>query len=107
MKTTHWFNLLFLIWASALGAQPTPLHQYVAYALERNIRLQQRELSYERSLAVLREAKANFLPQLSLEARYSVAQGGRTIDLPVGDLLNPVYENMNVINQFNREAIQG
>ena len=34
-------------------------------------------------------------PALDFAARYSVADGGRTIDFPVGDLLNPVYETLD------------
>ncbi len=35
------------------------------------------------------------MPQLDLKARYSVADGGRTIDFPAGNLLNPVYATLN------------
>ncbi len=86
-------------------AQPiSPLDQYITEALASNISLQQKELSYEKSLAVLQEAKANFLPSLSFEARFSVATGGRTIDFPVGDLMNPAYQNLNLINQRNQQT---
>ncbi len=105
MKTYHWFCLIFLSYSIHLDAQQSPLQQYIDHALASNISLQQKQLSYEKSLAVLQEAKANFLPQLSLEARFSVAQGGRTIDFPIGDLMNPVYNNMNLINQYNQQAI--
>jgi outer membrane protein TolC len=36
-----------------------------------------------------------FMPSLSLEARYSRAQGGRQITFPAGDMLNPVYATLN------------
>jgi len=85
---------------SSLKAQ-TILDQYIDQALESNIALQQKGLSYQKSLAALDEAKALFFPKLSLEARYSVAGGGRTIELPLGDLLNPVYNNLNLINDPN------
>lgn len=32
-----------------------------------------------------------FLPSVSIEARYSRAGGGKIIEFPVGDLMNPVY----------------
>ncbi|GJM31039.1 MAG: hypothetical protein DHS20C18_00400 [Saprospiraceae bacterium] len=80
------------------------LDQYLQTALENNISLQQKNLSYEKSLAVLREAKGMFFPKLSLEARFSVAQGGRSFDIPIGDLMNPVYQNLNLINNLNQEA---
>lgn len=88
-----------------LQAQNNLLQQYIQTALGSNISLQQKEISYEKSLAVLKEAKANFLPTLSIEARYSVAQGGRAFELPIGDLMNPVYNNLNLVNQFNQQAL--
>jgi len=36
---------------------------------------------------------------LDVAARYSVADGGRTIDFPVGDLLNPVYGTLEELLQ--------
>ena len=77
------------------------LDQYISTALKSNIAVQQKELSYEKSLLALEEAKALFFPKLSLEARYSRALGGRTIDFPIGDLFNPVYNNLNLINERN------
>lgn len=85
-------------------AQETVLDQYVRQALDNNLALQQKGYSYEKSLAALKEAKQLFLPRLSLEARYSLARGGRTIDLPVGDLVNPAYENLNLLNSAAHSA---
>lgn len=96
------FLVLFFILLAQQNQAQTVLDQYVREALQSNIALQQQQLSYEKSLAALREAKANFLPQLSLEARYSIARGGRTSDILVGDLMNPVYQNLNVINQLGQ-----
>ncbi len=97
-----------LILSLALGAVLTAqevLDTYIQQALRSNIALRRQELSYEKSLAALREAKNLFFPKLDLNARFSVARGGRTIDIPVGDLVNPVYENLNLINQINAATI--
>jgi outer membrane protein len=51
--------------------------------------------SVAQRLAALDQARARYLPVLDFAARYSVADGGRTIDVPVGDLLNPVYETLD------------
>jgi len=40
-----------------------------------------------------------FLPTLSLEAKYTRAQGGRTVVIPFGELMNPAYDNLDAINQ--------
>jgi len=78
----------------------TTLDRYIDEALASNIALQQKELSYDKSLAALDEAKANFFPVLSLQARYSVARGGRAFEIPVGDLVNPLYQNLNALNDL-------
>lgn len=39
-----------------------------------------------------------FFPSISLEANYIDDKGGRTIDVPIGDMMNPVYQNLNGIN---------
>ncbi|MEM1322813.1 MAG: TolC family protein [Bacteroidota bacterium] len=92
------FPLLLLIGLQA-EAQ-SPLDGYIRQAMESNIALKQQNLSYQKSLAALEEARALFFPKVSIEARYSRASGGRTIDIPVGDLLNPVYDNLNRINEI-------
>lgn len=96
------FALLFF--ANAISAQTTTLKGYIDHALANNIALQQKNLSYERSLQALKEAKGLFFPKVTFNARYSMAQGGRTIDFPVGDLMNPVYENLNLINDLASDA---
>jgi outer membrane protein TolC len=45
----------------------------------------------DQRLAELDIARARYRPALDLSARYSRADGGRTIEFPAGDLLNPVY----------------
>ncbi len=39
-------------------------------------------------------ARALFMPQVSANANYTLAGGGRKIQFPVGDLLNPVYASL-------------
>ena len=93
--------VISLFLSSILSAQEASiLNQYIETALESNIALKQQELSYAKSLATLKEAKALFFPTLSLEARYSRAAGGRAINIAVGDLMNPVYANLNLLNSI-------
>lgn len=89
-------NIIFLLVLSNLFAQNNNLlESYIEEGLNNNLSLQQKQYSYEKSMLALKEARALFLPDLSLNARYSVANGGRTIDFPVGDMLNPVYSTLN------------
>jgi hypothetical protein len=42
-----------------------------------------------------------FYPSVSVNARYTVSEGGRVIDFPVGDLMNPVYSTLNQLTASN------
>lgn len=71
------------------------IDDYVALALGSNLALQSETLTVEQARATLEQARARYLPELSLSARYTVNQGGRDIEFPVGSLLNPVYSTLN------------
>jgi len=93
--------VLFLSFLSinSVFAQSNVLDTYINTALENNLTLQQKEYSYQKSLEALNEAKRMFLPTVSFEARYTVAEGGRTVIIPFGDMINPAYNNLNAVNQ--------
>ncbi len=99
--------LTTLLLPPLLSAQESVLDRYIQTALESNIALKRRELSYRKSLIALQRAKDRYLPTLSLEARYSVAKGGRAFNIPIGDLVNPVYNNLNAINNIGEEQFPG
>ena len=69
--------------------------KYVAEGLRSNLALQSQHLEVERATQALAEARSRFFPQLSLEARYTRADGGRDIVVPTGTALNPVYSTLN------------
>ncbi|MBN1198307.1 MAG: TolC family protein, partial [Bacteroidales bacterium] len=88
--------IFLLIGVSISGsAQNQVLENYIREGFDNNLGLKQKQLNYARSLQVLNQAKALFFPDLGFSARFTVAEGGRTIDFPVGDLLNPVYATLN------------
>ncbi len=58
------------------------IDEYVRIALRANRELLARSLDVERGAAALDAARARYLPQLALDARYSRAEGGREIELP-------------------------
>lgn len=85
-------------WAQAPaggGDFDTVVADYVAEGLRSNLALQSQHLEVEKATGALAEARARFFPQLSFEARYTRADGGRVIDLPMGTALNPVYSTLN------------
>ncbi len=94
-----WFLLLL---TPALLAQDAILDRYIRDALENNLALKQHTFSYRESMAALTEARGMFMPSLSIDARYSRAGGGRMIDIPVGTLVNPVYQTLNQLLGQNR-----
>ena len=70
------------------------LQQLLDEALQANLELRVSSLTVRQRLAALDQARARYLPAIDFAARYTVADGGRTIDIPVGDLVNPVYETL-------------
>jgi len=88
--------ILILFIPSLLSGQEI-LNEYIRYGLENNLVLKQKQSGYEKSLEALREAHGLFYPNISFNARYTVSEGGRVIDFPVGDLLNPVYSTLNML----------
>ena len=71
------------------------LENYIKEGLENNLVLMQEEFSLSKSLQALKEARGMFFPSVSIEARYSRAGGGRIIEFPVGDLVNPIHLTLN------------
>ncbi len=92
-------RLLLLMFLLGLGTaqikSQTPLDAYIKEALTNNLVLQQKNITLEKSVLALKEARSYFLPTTYLDGSYTLAQGGRDITIPVGDLLNPVYQTLN------------
>jgi len=97
MKSILSCLILLGLGGSLLSAQNQILDEYIREGLLSNQGLKQKQLDYSSNLSALKEARGLFLPDLSLNARYTVASGGRTIEFPVGDLLNPVYSTLNML----------
>ncbi|MBD3376295.1 hypothetical protein GF406_14755 [candidate division KSB1 bacterium] len=89
--------LLFCI-ESAVAA-PAALDSLINIALQNNLALQQRTMAWEKAWRAQQAAQGMFLPTVSLEARYSRAEGGRQIDFPIGDIVNPIYSSLNMLMQ--------
>ena len=69
--------------------------EYIRVALTSNLALQGQQLEVARATEALAAARARFLPEIALQARYTRADGGREIEFPVGTLLNPAYQTLN------------
>jgi outer membrane protein len=85
----------FAMAAASPWTAPGAAERYVAQALSDNLAFQAQALDVESARARLGAVSGARQPRLDLMARYSRADGGRTIDVPAGDLLNPVYSTLN------------
>jgi len=91
----------FLILWSITAQSQSYLDTYIQVGLENNQMLQQQQFALEKSMYALKEAQSLFLPKVSLQADYFLAGGGRTVDFPAGDILNPVYATLNQLTESN------
>ncbi|WP_240755168.1 TolC family protein [Pedobacter sp. SYP-B3415] len=99
MINFKWLTKLFfrvcLLVPVAAQARQDVVDGYVREGFRSNIVLQQKQVSLQKAVNALQVAKSMYLPAISFQAAYQSGQGGRSIDLPVGDLLNPVYSSLN------------
>lgn len=96
VRVSAWLLLACL--ATTARAEATydeNVERYVAEGLRSNLALRSETLEVEKATHALAEARARFFPELSLQARYTRAEGGRKIDIPIGTALNPVYSTLN------------
>ncbi|MEN9883851.1 MAG: hypothetical protein RLZZ420_1068, partial [Bacteroidota bacterium] len=77
------------------------LEGYIDSAFNNNLALKQKNISLEKSLLALQSAQSLFWPSINLQGGYQTGEGGRSIALPVGDLLNPVYNTLNKLTASN------
>jgi outer membrane protein TolC len=98
---------IFFLLCCMIGFGEMPLNAqllveyYVRVGLANNQGVRQSEFDLEKSLYALKEAETLYYPNISFQFTYTRAGGGRTVDFPVGDLMNPVYATLN---QLTRSA---
>ncbi len=106
-----WLGTSFGLADVAAQAQPAPptnsassvtLDEYIRDGLANNLALKQESLEISRVTESLNQARALFYPRLAFSPTYSVAAGGRRLDFPVGDLLNPAYTALNKLTGSDR-----
>lgn len=93
----HWQYLLvpLLSLFAPVRAQDAHLQGYVDHGLRNNQGLKQQRFILERNLFALKEARTFFYPEVNFSTSYLDSRGGRKISIPIGDLLNPVYNSLN------------
>jgi outer membrane protein len=89
-----YLGILLTLISSVVNAQFV-LDQYIEEGLKSNLVLQQKHVSLQQAQQSLQIARSYFLPSVNVLADYTSGEGGRSIAIPVGDLLNPVYASLN------------
>src|SRR5687767_14380712 len=92
-------TLLLLLLLTAVARGQSLLDNYVREGLQSNLVLQEKSLSLEQAEKSLQIARSYFLPSINVLADYTSGDGGRSIAIPVGDMLNPVYATLNQMTQ--------
>ena len=92
--------ILYALWQKAYGQ--TILYDYVKTGLKTNLALKQQTFDLQKAKIDLERAKSLFYPQIGLNAQYTLASGGRSIDVPLGDLLNNVYSSLNQLTSSSK-----
>ncbi len=95
--------LLLLLFGPGMpvNAQSPILQNYIEEGVAANLALKQQNLEIEKALKGIEIARTNYFPQVNFAPTYSVAFGGRKIQIPIGDLLNPVYSTLNELTESN------
>lgn len=104
--------LALILGPLTLLAQPDPprllpnssaiLEGYIREGLANNLALRQESLEIGRVTESLNQARSLFYPRLAFNPTYSLAAGGRRLEFPVGDLLNPAYRTLNQLTGADR-----
>jgi outer membrane protein TolC len=94
---------LFLFMLLSFGAlgQSEILNNYVQEGLKNSQTLKQQNFQLQKAVFALNEAKTLFKPNVNFNTTLSSAQGGRKIEIPLGDLVNPVYTTLNKLTASN------
>jgi outer membrane protein len=95
-------SLMLLLFILFSGDGQSILERYIKQGLDSNLALKQKAFDLKRAQLDLDRARALFYPRADFNAQYTLATGGRTQDIPVGDLLNNVYTTLNTLTSSNK-----
>lgn len=78
------------------------LEQYIRIGLDSNLAIHQQSFDLQKADLDLRRARSLFYPSAGFSYQYTLANGGRSISIPIGDLLNNVYSSLNQLTNSNK-----
>ena len=93
--------MVFAIFSTGAANAQNKVDEYIQQGIASNQSISQQNFILEKSVYALAEAKSMFLPNVAFSTTYTKADGGRTIDIPVGDLMNNVYATLNQLTGSN------
>ncbi|MGE9310838.1 TolC family protein [Niabella sp. CJ426] len=96
-----WLGLLLSLASTGLLSAQSRLNGYIKEGIESNQSIKQQNFILEKNVYALGEAKSMFFPNVAFSTTYTKADGGRTIDIPVGDMMNNVYSTLNQLTGSN------
>ena len=94
-------TILTIISVQTGMAQTNVLDSYIQEGFKNNSALKEKNFNLEKANAALNESWGLFFPSVDLKSDYTWSKGGRKIDLPLGDLMNPVYNTLNQLTGSN------
>jgi outer membrane protein TolC len=89
--------LLFFFFAQESKGQELLLDKYIQEAFQNNLVIQQKNLSIEKAMYALKTAKTLYFPNLGFQGGYQTGEGGRSISIPVDDIVAPIYSSLNKV----------
>lgn len=101
-------RIVLLLLSVAIGIQQlaaqnsSVLDDYLHLGLDSNLALHQRNFDLSKAQLDLKRAQSLFYPQAGFSSQYTLANGGRTQPIPIGDLLNGVYSTLNQLTNSNK-----
>lgn len=96
-------KLLVMVGLPWYGVQAqSNLDTYISSGLANNQSIQQQTFELSKAMYALKQAKTLYYPNIAFSGTYTLAEGGRVIGLPLGDLLNGAYATLNQLTASNQ-----
>lgn len=70
--------------------------------MKQNLSVKATQLSHQKQQSQIEQANKLWGLSIDLDASYLLAAGGRTLDFPIGDLLNPAYTALNQLTNSSQ-----
>lgn len=100
-KLACWCYLVLILFSTPIVKSQSKLDDYIKQGLESNQSINQQNFILEKNVYALSEAKSMFFPNIAFSTTYTRADGGRSIDIPIGDLMNSAYATLNQLTGSN------